>query len=248
MPKRYTARFELGLESESADTERECRTVASDAIPTNADLVASIERLIGTIPQKPPRFSAIRINGRRAYRLAHRGRDFDVPTRDVTIHSNRLIRYDFPVFEIEVVCGTGTYIRSLGLDIAGGVGTKCVMLELCRDAIGPFDLSHCATVDDLLTEAFREKLVDPLAVLSDVPVAVLPAAERERIGRGMTIEYETQADASELAVTDERGRLYAVMRPASDGAWRPAINFSNYWRNEFAEADALARPARVRLE
>ena len=230
MAKQYVAQFQLGVESESDDLERECRPVPMDTLPSQDAMLAAIAQLVGTIEQTPPAFSAIRVNGKRAYRLAHRGREFTMQPRAVTIHSNRLIRYEFPYFEIECFCSSGTYMRSLGRDIAALLGTKCVMIELSRRAIGPFDMSRCASLLDVKDGTFHEKLIDPLEAFSGLPIVALGEYDIERISRGIKYEGSPNLATQEILLTDLHGRLHAVLRPTPDGKWRPALNFSKYWR------------------
>ncbi len=234
LAKRYTARFQLGLESDSDDTERECRPVTVSSIPSRDEVANAVATFVGSIDQTPPPFSAVRIDGRRAYRLAHRGREFTIPSRQVTIFTSRLIRYEFPIFEVEVCCGSGTYIRSLGRDIAALLGTKCVLLELCRDAVGSFVLSRCATFEDIQLGTIHDKLINPLEIFSGLPIIALGEYDLERIARGIKYECEMSSSATEMLVTDLDCHLHAVMRPASDGKWRPALNFSKYWRGGHA--------------
>ncbi len=231
MPKQYVARYQLGVESDSDDMERECRDVPMDTSPTLEAMHAAIALFVGPIEQTPPDFSAIRVNGKRAYRLAHRGKEFTIQPRPVTIYSSRLIRYDFPYFEIECCCSSGTYMRSLGRDIAALLGTRCVMVELSRSAVGPFNLGRCASLLDVKEDTFHEKLVDPLEAFSGLPIVALGEYDIERISRGVKYECSPSTTAQEILLTDLNGRLHAVLRPTPDGKWRPALNFSKYWRS-----------------
>ena len=240
MPKQYVARFQLGVESDSDDMERECRDVPMDTSPTFEAMHTAIAQFVGPIEQTPPDFSAIRVNGKRAYRLAHRGKEFTIPPRTVTIYSSRLIRYEFPYFEIECCCSSGTYMRSLGRDIAALLGTRCVMVELSRSAVGPFDLGRCASLLDVKKDKFHEKLVDPLEAFSGLPIVALGEYDIERISRGVKYECALENAAAEMLVTDLHGHLHAVLRPASDGKWRPALNFSKYWRERPARLERSA--------
>jgi tRNA pseudouridine55 synthase len=232
MPKRYTALFQLGVESASDDSERPLEAVPIDRIPEPDELSETISQFVGKIKQTPPAFSAVKVAGKRAYRLAHRGYDVQIRPRQVDVHSIRVVQYEFPYFEIDVCCSSGTYIRTLGRDIAARWSTKSVMVDLCRTAIGPFDLKSCATLDEIRGAAFTEKLVDPLRAFAGIPVLALEESRLALVAQGVKYEHREPATGGEILLTDQRGRLHAVLRPAPDGKWRPALNFSKYWRGE----------------
>lgn len=226
MPKRYWARFTLGIASDSIDTERECYPVELPEIPTEPQLAAAANEFVGDLEQTPPPFSAVKVGGRRAYRLAQRGRTFEIAPKRIHIGSIHLSAYAFPHFEIDVRCGRGTYIRSLGRDIARRVGTECVMTDLCRTELGPFRLEDCVSLDEVRAGNFSHKLVDPLIAVEHLPRVILQGAEVQRLARGGKFEFAGPVEGSEIAVVDEQQRLQAIMRPAPDGQWRPALNFS----------------------
>lgn len=226
MPKRYVARFQLGLFSDSIDTERECRTMPLPENLTCEKLASVVGTFVGFIEQTPPPFSAVKVAGRRAYQLAQRGRSFEIAPRRVTVFEIRLSDFSFPQFEIDVRCGSGTYIRSLGRDIARRLGTECVMIDLRRTEIGPFHLEHCATVDQVRSGDLGSKLVEPLAAVSHLPQVVLNDDDLLRLARGFKFDFGQDFESSEIAIVDREHRLQAIMRPAPDGRWRPAVNFS----------------------
>jgi tRNA pseudouridine55 synthase len=226
MSKRYVARFQLGLSSDSIDTERDCQVVPIPENLTGEKLASVVAAFVGVIEQTPPPFSAVKVSGRRAYKLAQRGRSFELAPRRVTVFECRLSDVSFPEFEIDVRCGSGTYIRSMGRDIARQLGTECVMVDLRRTEIGPFRLEHCATVDQVHRGEIRTKIVDPLVAVSHLPQVILDHYDLQRLSRGFKFDFGQDFGSSELAVIDRENRLQAIMRPAPDGRWRPAVNFS----------------------
>lgn len=106
------------------------------------------ERFVGDIMQRPPAFSALRVNGERAYDLARQQKAVELPERPVRIDSIRLLAWDPPEFRMEVVCGGGTYIRSLIDDSARAAGALAAMYGLERTQQGPFTLEDCLQVSD----------------------------------------------------------------------------------------------------
>ncbi len=118
MQKTYHAHFRLGADSDTGDIEGVVVEDPSPSQPSLGSLQLASKKLTGFIQQVPPATSAIRVNGRKAYTYAHRGEAVVVPPRTVWIESIELLRYEYPVVECHVTCGSGTYIRTLGQDLA----------------------------------------------------------------------------------------------------------------------------------
>ena len=103
-------------------------------------LKSALNDFVGKIEQTPPRFSAIKINGQRAYKLARSGQDFEIPSRQVEIYSIDILHYDYPELKIRVHCSSGTYIRTLAEDIGKNVGTGAYLTALRRIKIADYDV------------------------------------------------------------------------------------------------------------
>src|SRR5262249_38502818 len=138
MRKQYIATFQLGRQSETNDIEGDVNEVPNAPQPSRSALDLVLPRFVGDIQQRPPAHSAIKIAGRRAYKLARKGAEFELVPRTVTVHRLDVLRYDYPTLELAIECGSGTYVRALGRDIAAALETSTVMLALERTAIGPF--------------------------------------------------------------------------------------------------------------
>lgn len=108
------------------------------------DVEFALNKFIGAITQTPPKFSAIKINGQRAYKLARQGKDFEIPSRKVTIYSIDILDYRYPELKIRVHCSSGTYIRTLAEDIGKALGTGAYLTALRRIQIGDYNV-HDAT-------------------------------------------------------------------------------------------------------
>ncbi|MBR0465657.1 tRNA pseudouridine(55) synthase TruB [Candidatus Saccharibacteria bacterium] len=104
------------------------------------DVSLVLHSFIGKITQTPPKFSAIKINGQRAYKLARKGQDFEIPSREVKIYSIDILNYAYPELKIKVHCSSGTYIRTLAEDIGQKLGTGAYLTELRRIKIGTYDI------------------------------------------------------------------------------------------------------------
>lgn len=113
---------------------------AATAGPTQSIIVSTLNSFIGKIRQTPPKFSAIKINGQRAYKLAREGKDFEIPSREVEIYSIEILNYSYPELTIRVHCSSGTYIRTLAEDIGETLKTGAYLTTLRRIKIGNYDV------------------------------------------------------------------------------------------------------------
>ncbi|MEX2185969.1 MAG: tRNA pseudouridine(55) synthase TruB, partial [Pirellulales bacterium] len=229
MPKHYRGEFLLGRESPTEDVEGAVTELVDPPIPTRSDLDAAARSLVGTIEQRPPQFSALKVGGRRAYDVARRGETIDLAPRPVTVHELAVIEYDYPSVVLDVRCGGGTYIRSLGRDLAAAVGTAAVMSALVRTAIGPFPVESAIALADLNADMLPKALLPPTSALGDMPRHVLSAAELAEVIAGRFIEIARDASnaaattgiAAEVAAVDVAGQLRAILVPRGDGRWGP---------------------------
>ena len=120
------------------------------ARPKQNDIELAINSFIGTIKQTPPRFSAIKVNGQRAYKLARKGQDFEIPSRKVKIYSIEILSYHYPELKIKVHCSSGTYIRTLAEDIGQRLGTGAYLTALRRTRIGDFSIENAKPLEDFI--------------------------------------------------------------------------------------------------
>ena len=148
LDKWYEAQIVLGQTSSTGDPEGEL-TAVSDRRPTEAEIGAVLERFTGEIQQTPPVFSAIKIDGQRAYKLARQGKEVNMPSRYVTIYSLELISYEYPHVNIRTHVSSGTYIRTLAQDIGEALGTGAYCRELRRTKIAKYDIADAKTLADL---------------------------------------------------------------------------------------------------
>lgn len=146
LDKVYEAEIILGETSTTGDPEGEL-TKISDNQPNEAKVKEVLKQSTGEITQRPPIFSAIKINGQRAYKLARDGKEVEIPERMVTIHSLELLEYSYPSLKVRTHVSSGTYIRSLAVDIGEvlGVGAYCKTLR--RTKIGKFSLTDAESLE-----------------------------------------------------------------------------------------------------
>jgi tRNA pseudouridine55 synthase len=232
MRKRYLATFLLGHTSETDDIEREVVAIPNAVVPTRAMIDRVLPQFIGDIQQRPPAHSAIKIAGRRAYKLARKGADFVLADRTVTIHQIDVLRYKYPELDIDVECGSGTYIRALGRDLGAALGTAAVMSALERTAIGPFQVAQSISLDRLSPEMLLQNLQPALAAVSDLPLIKLSEAQIVEICHGrpipMPARSETEPpliDDQEWAAVNASGDLVALLTEKRPGQLWPQHNF-----------------------
>lgn len=144
--KIYEATFTLGATSSTGDPEGEL-TPVSNNVPSSEAVQAAIGNFTGPITQIPPAYSAIKVNGQRAYKLARKGQDVDIPSRQVTIHSLEVVSYDYPQLQIRTHVSSGTYIRSLAQDIGEALGTGAYCSQLRRTVIGDLSIDDSTEVE-----------------------------------------------------------------------------------------------------
>lgn len=148
LDKVYEATFRLGQTSTTGDPEGEITDV-SDKRPTREEVEEVLTRFTGEISQRPPIFSAIKINGQRAYKLARNGEEIEIPTRQVTIHSLELLDYTYPELKIRTHVSSGTYIRSLAVDIGEALGTQAYCTQLRRVSISKWNVADAKQLSDM---------------------------------------------------------------------------------------------------
>ncbi|MDB5180343.1 MAG: tRNA pseudouridine synthase [Candidatus Saccharibacteria bacterium] len=139
LDKEYEATIALGYNSTTGDPEGEL-TPVSDLQPTKAAVEAALQQFTGEITQRPPIFSAIKINGRRAYDLARKGEVVEMPERQVTVFALELIEYTYPEIKIRVHVSSGTYIRTLAEDIGKVLQTGAYCSQLRRTKVGEWSV------------------------------------------------------------------------------------------------------------
>jgi tRNA pseudouridine55 synthase len=139
--KIYEAQIDLSAFTSTDDREGPREEVPVAAPPDEAAVRQAVGLFVGEIQQRPPAFSALHVDGQRAYKLARRGEIVDLPTRLVRIDTIEMLHYHWPMLFIRVTCGKGTYIRSLARDIGIALGTGGHLAALRRTAVGRFDLS-----------------------------------------------------------------------------------------------------------
>ncbi|HTU25427.1 MAG TPA: tRNA pseudouridine(55) synthase TruB [Pirellulales bacterium] len=238
MPKGYEAAFLLGRSSPTEDIEGPTVELSGAVIPSRDALEKAARELTGTILQRPPAYSALKVSGRRAYELARRGESVTLEPRPVTVHHLQITSYEYPELRLSIQCSAGTYVRTLGRDLAVRAGTEAVMSALVRTAVGAFTLPHAVSLDAITAPRLPELVLDPLMAFEGWPRVMVDESEMARLANGQTIHRPPGANASgelpgrEALAIDRAGRLLAVLEPvvasAENDAWHPRLSFVSH--------------------
>lgn len=157
LDKTYEVTMELGKTSTTGDAEGELSTISNDK-PSEEQVIAALNTFVGDIMQVPPAFSAIKINGQRAYKLARNGKAPELKARPVHIEQITLTDYSYPFVRFTAEVSSGTYIRSLVEDVGKALKTGAYMSDLRRTKVGQFDISDAVQMDGITPEKIASKL------------------------------------------------------------------------------------------
>jgi tRNA pseudouridine55 synthase len=207
--KRYTAEVRLGTATTTDDAAGD--PIATRPVP-RLDR-ASVERALhdfrGEIRQRPPRYSAIKADGRRAYAIARRGGEPDLQPRPVTVHALELLWLEGDRLALEVECARGTYIRALARDLAVALGTVGHVTRLVRTRVGPLGLESALTLERLAELGIERALLPPDVLLGDAPTYPADADALRALLNGRPVAVAGLA-AEHVRIQDEAGRLRLV--------------------------------------
>lgn len=162
LDKLYQAEITLGKTSSTGDREGEL-TMASSYKPLRAEIEAAIQSQTGSITQVPSQYSAIKVGGVRAYKLARAGKTIQMPARHVTVHSIELQSYTYPRLCLMANVSSGTYIRSLAQDVGVHVTTGAYLSQLRRLEIGPYNVAQAYQLTDIQPATLHKQLIHPAA-------------------------------------------------------------------------------------
>lgn len=172
--KSYRAEILFGIETDTGDITGNIINRVDFKMQSVTDIANALKLFIGTIEQVPPKYSAIKINGRKAYELARKNIEFTLPSRNVIINDISIVNVTDNTLTIDVDCSKGTYIRSLAVDIAAKMNTLATLNNLQRSRVGDFFLSEAVTLDKL-QEVGDNSIVAVDTCLKHLPKFNLPA-------------------------------------------------------------------------
>jgi tRNA pseudouridine55 synthase len=223
LPKCYSSAFLLGRSSPSDDFETPIEVEESPVVPTRGEVEAALAGFRGEILQRPCDYSAVHVDGKRAYRLARKGREIVLEPKRVRIDRLEITAYEWPRLALDVVCSSGTFIRAIGRDLAEALGTKGVMESLVRTAVGPFTLARSIPLDAITPETARDALLPCAAAVAHLGSVTLAGEQLALATRGGLIDVGSPAPA--VAAVDSDGALVGILKRHESGSHRLRPNF-----------------------
>jgi len=222
--KTYRAGFLLGQTSDTDDMEGAISIRGAVHTPIREEIDRALMPFIGRIQQTPPKFSAIKLQGRRAYDLARSGAELELQPRPVDVYRIEIEEYSFPKLRLEIECGSGTYIRSIARDLGEALGVGGLMETLERNAVGVFRLKDGVSLDELDQDDWKTHLRPLLDGCAGMPTAKLDDEQRRHFdaGRAFPFALEGVDQSCEAAIVSGSSFLgIGAIDPAA-GMLRPA--------------------------
>ncbi len=209
-PKSYHATFLLGRQSDTDDITGTVSEVAvGHEIFPSGDLEHQLPAFVGRIEQVPPTFSAGHVAGRRAHERARAGQTVELTPRLVEVFRLAITRFAHPELELDLDCGSGTYVRSIGRDLGQALGCGAVMSALVRTRVGPYRLENAVTLEQLTHDTLGTSLLNPATALAEMPRRVATTDEEIallRAGRAIPLGDVTSTGDLGLGRRPRRSR------------------------------------------
>lgn len=224
--KEYEFIIQFGVATTSDDTEGEI-VATSQKVPAEAELKAILPQFVGKIMQQPSQYSAIKINGKRAYDLAREGIKVEMPKREIEIYNLELLAI-LPNNQahLKVSCSKGTYVRTLGKDIAEKLGSLGHLIMLRRTKCGVFELKDTILLEDLKNMRYiAESLLPMETYLRDIAVIAITEIEATKLKQGQGLSPQN-FDFSGQAIASCNGKLVAII--INDGRRISPVRVFNY--------------------
>jgi tRNA pseudouridine55 synthase len=227
--KRYQAIIRLGSTTDTFDADGRFTRNDVPVNVTEAEFEAVLKTFIGEIEQTPPPYSAVKVQGRKAYEMARQGEEVDLAPRKIQVHHLEVLEWAPPEVVVDVHCSSGTYVRSLANDLGEKLGTGAYLVGLRRTKSGRFSLRD-ATPLRKLQEAFHagnwyQFLIPAAEALGDWPAVELSPDDVEGVRHGHRVKAAADAQPGMVRGVSTQGELVALMELAAgeDGSpeWQP---------------------------
>ena len=230
--KEYTAELTLGSTTDTQDADGRVLETRGYAPPSIGHVRDVLNGFLGSIQQRPPAYSALKVNGVPSYRLARQGILQKLEMRPVTIHEIRLLDYTDPIIRFDVRCSKGTYVRTLCADMGEQLGMGAHLVSLVRTRSGRFSLEAALSLEQAETLAAAgqaEQALIPLSeAVGDFPLLIMDESDARRIAHGNAVSLPPGLDLPvqnvPIRLTAKDGRLLALAR-AVQGTLRPEVVF-----------------------
>jgi tRNA pseudouridine55 synthase len=214
LPKTYVADIHLGFSTATDDAEAERKAVGDPSALSEADIVRGLEAFSGRILQEPPAFSAVKVDGKRAYKLARRGEEPRPHAREVEVYEARVLEYRpgaEAVARVEIRCSSGTYLRSIARDLGRRLGVGGYLGRLIRTAYGPLVIESAVKVEELASaEEVRARLLPAEVILPDMERVRLNVEQEAMVRQGRSVRVLPEPGPGLIRAHDVGGRLIAL--------------------------------------
>ncbi|MCG3180217.1 MAG: tRNA pseudouridine synthase B [Phycisphaerae bacterium] len=226
--KEYLAEVRLGETSTTDDSEGEITPTAAglepDRRPTLEAIRKRLDKFVGRIDQRPPAFSAVHVDGHRAYKLARRGAEVVLPTRPVQVETIEVLGYEWPTIRVRIACGRGTYIRALARDLGEALGVGAYLSALRRTRVGGFAVEQASNPENCTPENVADWLLPAELAVAALPRIELADSHAELLGQGIildigllaslsdrvSLEHPAFSQSGPIAAFDRAGHLIAI--------------------------------------
>ena len=195
--KSYCAQILFGTATDTGDITGSVINSSEFTMPSLDDINSALTSLTGVISQTPPKFSAIKINGKKAYELARKNIDFAIPERTVTIYKMSSVEITENTLTIDVDCSKGTYIRSLAVDIGSRLNVPATLKTLQRTRVGSFSIDDSLNIEELKNVG-ESAIVDVEKCLLHLPKLELPEQRLKAFCSGLTTNLHTDLNADSI--------------------------------------------------
>ena len=211
LPKTYVAEIHLGFVTATDDAEAEPEQVADPGGVTGRDVESALTAFSGRFLQRPPAYSAVKVDGKRAYALAREGDANRPAPREVEVYSIALVDFQPPVARIEVRCGSGTYLRSIARDLGEKLGVGGYLGKLVRTAYGPLRIEDAISSDALGdAQSVRDGLLPAEVILPEMERVRLNVEQEAQVRQGRAVRVLPEPGPGQLRAHDAEGRLVAL--------------------------------------
>lgn len=214
LPKTYVADIHLGFITATDDAEAELQPVGDASRVTLDDFVSTLATFGGRILQEPPAFSAVKIEGRRAYKLARGGVATRPNPREVEVYEAKVLDFepgDRAVARVEIRCGSGTYLRSIARDVGERLGVGGYLGRLVRTAYGPLTIAEAVSSDDLTDpQLARARLLPAEVILPEMDRVCLSVDQEAMVRQGRSVRVLPEPRPGPVRAHDVDGRLVAL--------------------------------------
>lgn len=220
--KEYIAKIKLGIETDTLDITGNVIQRQDNIKYSKGEIEEVLKNFVGNIKQEVPKYSAIKVNGRKLYEYARNGEEVELPVRDVCIYDLKLVS-DVVNNEFYIKCrvSKGTYIRSLVRDIGKSLGTVAVMCELERTKLGKFGLEDTYTLDDINSGMYSMYRLDEVI---DLPRVIVDKDMEKRIRNGQVLDKFFDEDMAMIMNKDNK--MLAIYQKYGDGKVKPYRMFN----------------------